>query len=148
EGVMRSAFGFGGQKCSACSRVYVERPVFDEFAKLLVEKTSKLKVGNPLSREIYMGPVINEKAVETFESAVADVRAGGGQILAGGSRITEGDLARGLFVQPTVVEAPLENRVWKEELFVPFVAVAPVDSLDQAMQLANDTEYGLTAGFY
>ena len=148
EGVMRSAFGFGGQKCSACSRVYVERPVFDEFTKLLVEKTSKLKVGDPLDRSVYMGPVINPEAVETHQQAVADVRSGGGSVLVGGERITEGDLARGLFVQPTVVEAPLEHRVWKEELFVPFVAVGPVDSLEEAMTRANDTEYGLTAGFY
>jgi 1-pyrroline-5-carboxylate dehydrogenase len=84
--------------------------------------------------------VINEKA--------ADVKKAGGKVLLGGDRITDGDLERGLFVEPTIVEAPLDNRVWKEELFVPFVAVAPVDSLDEAMQLANDTEYGLTAGFY
>jgi 1-pyrroline-5-carboxylate dehydrogenase len=148
DGVMRSAFGFGGQKCSACSRVYVERPVYDEFVRTLVEKASRLNVGDPLRREVYMGPVINEKAVETFEKAVADVKKGGGKVLLGGQRIKEGDLARGLFVQPTVVEAPLDNRVWNEELFVPFVAVAPVDSIDQALGLANDTEYGLTAGFY
>jgi 1-pyrroline-5-carboxylate dehydrogenase len=148
EGVMRSAFGFGGQKCSACSRVYVERPVFDRFTTLLVEKASKLKVGNPLERETYMGPVINENAVETFERAVEDVKEAGGKVLLGGERMADGDLARGLFVKPTIVEAPLDNRVWKEELFVPFVAVAPVDSLDEALKLANDTEYGLTAGFF
>jgi len=132
EGVMRSAFGYSGQKCSACSRVYVERPVFDDFVQMLVDKASKLKVG----------------AVQTFEKAVADVKAGGGRVLLGGERIKEGDLSRGLFVKPTIVEAPLSNRVWKEELFVPFVSVAPVDSLDEALKLANDTEYGLTAGFY
>ena len=148
EGVMRSAFGFSGQKCSACSRVYVEEPVFEEFTKLLVDKASKLKVGNPLEREVYMGPVINEKAVETFESAVADVKSGGGRVLLGGERIQEGELARGNFVRPTIVEAPKDNRVWKEELFVPFVAVTNVDSLDEALKLANDTEYGLTAGLY
>ncbi len=148
EGIMRSAFGFSGQKCSACSRVYVERPVYQEFAERLVEKAAKLPVGNPLERATYTGPVINEKAVETFQKAVEDVKAGGGRVLLGGERIAQGDLARGLFVQPTIVEAPLGNRVWKEELFVPFVAVSPVDSLDEAMKLANDTEYGLTAGFY
>src|SRR5439155_20775015 len=99
-------------------------------------------------RGTYTGPVINEKDVETFEQAAEDVKAGGGRVLLGGTRITEGDLSRGSFVQPTVVEAPFENRVWKEELFVPFVAVAPVDSLDDALERANDTEYGLTAGFY
>jgi 1-pyrroline-5-carboxylate dehydrogenase len=148
EGVMRSAFGFSGQKCSACSRVYVEQPVFEEFTRLLVEKASKLKVGNPLERGTYTGPVINEKSVETFQKAVEDVQAGGGKVLLGGERISDGDLARGLFVAPTIVEAPLDNRVWREELFVPFVAVGPVDSLDEALKLANDTEYGLTAGLY
>ena len=86
--------------------------------------------------------------METFEKAVEDVKAGGGNVLLGGERIKEGDLGRGLFVKPTIVEAPLDNRVWKEELFVPFVAVAPVESLDEALDRANDTEYGLTAGFY
>jgi 1-pyrroline-5-carboxylate dehydrogenase len=148
EGVMRSAFGFSGQKCSACSRIFVERPVYQDFVKLLVDKASKLHVGDPLNRHIYMGPVINEKAVETHQQAVADVKNAGGKVLLGGDRIKDGDLERGLFVEPTIVEAPLDNRVWKEELFVPFVAVAPVDSLDEAMRLANDTEYGLTAGFY
>jgi 1-pyrroline-5-carboxylate dehydrogenase len=148
EGIMRSAFGFSGQKCSACSRVYVEQPVYEDFVKLLVEKASKLKVGNPIERDTYTGPVIDEKAVQTYQRAVADVQSGGGHVLLGGERIEEGDLARGLFVKPAIVQAPMENRVWKEELFVPFVAVAPVDSLDEALKLANDTEYGLTAGFY
>jgi 1-pyrroline-5-carboxylate dehydrogenase len=148
EGVMRSAFGYSGQKCSACSRVYVERPVFDQFVDKLVQKASALKVGNPLERDIYTGPVINEKAVETFEKAVQDVKKGGGKVLLGGERMKDGDLGRGLFVKPTIVEAPTDNRVWKDELFVPFVAVAPVDSLDEALKRANDTEYGLTAGFY
>ena len=148
EGVMRSAFGFSGQKCSACSRVYVERPVFDDFVEKLVDKASKLKVGNPLERDTYTGPVINEKAVQTYQRAVEDVKAGGGRVLLGGERLTEGELERGLFVKPTIVEAPLDNRVWKDELFVPFVAVSPVDSLEEAMRLANDTEYGLTAGLF
>jgi 1-pyrroline-5-carboxylate dehydrogenase len=148
DGVMRSAFGFSGQKCSACSRAYVQRAVYDDFTRLLVEKASKLKVGNPLNRDVFTGPVIDGRAVETFEKAVADVKAGGGKVLLGGERISEGDLGRGNFVQPTIVEAPLDNRVWSEELFVPFVAVAPIDSLDEALTLANATEYGLTAGFY
>jgi 1-pyrroline-5-carboxylate dehydrogenase len=148
EGVMRSAFGFSGQKCSACSRVFVESAVYDDFVRQLVDKASKLKVGNPLDRATYTGPVVNEDAVETFEKAVDDIKSAGGKVLLGGERIKEGDLGRGLFVKPTIVEAPLDNRVWKEELFVPFVSVAPVDSLDQALELANDSEYGLTAGFY
>ena len=103
EGVMRSAFGFSGQKCSACSRVYVERPVYDDFVGMLVEKASKLKVGNPLEKDTYTGPVVSEESVERFERAVEDVRSGGGKVLLGGDRIGEGDLAGGNFVQATIV---------------------------------------------
>src|SRR5439155_9446915 len=92
EGVMRSAFGFGGQKCSACSRVYVERAVYDEFVGKLVDRASKLRVGDPTAKDVYMGPVINPSAVETFEKAVDAVKNAGGKILLGGSRISDGDL--------------------------------------------------------
>ena len=147
DGVMRSAFGFGGQKCSANSRVYVEREVYDDFVDLLKEKTERIAVGDPLDRDVYLGPVINESAVETFERAVEEAKKSG-RVITGGERITDGAHARGTFVQPTVVEVPTDNRLFKEELFVPFTAVAPVDSLDEAIELANDSEYGLTAGFY
>jgi 1-pyrroline-5-carboxylate dehydrogenase len=148
EGVMRAAFGFSGQKCSAASRVYVERPVYDRFLQLLVEKTSRAKVGNPLERDTFTGPVVSEEAVARFERAVEDVERAGGRVLFGGRRLREGDLVRGLYVEPTIVEAPPDHRVWREELFVPFVAVAPVDSVDEGLKLANDSQYGLTAGFY
>ncbi len=147
DGVMRSAFGFGGQKCSATSRVYVQREVYDQFVDLLKQKAEAVKVGDPLKRENWLGPIITEDAVETFEEAAEEARKNG-RIVAGGERLTDGDLARGNFVQPTVAEVPLDNWIWKKELFVPFVAVGPVDSLDQAFELANDTEYGLTAGFF
>ena len=74
DGVMRSAFGAQGQKCSACSRVYVASAVRDEFVRLLVEKTRKIKIGNPLDRDVYLGPVINEDAVRTYERAVAQAQ--------------------------------------------------------------------------
>jgi 1-pyrroline-5-carboxylate dehydrogenase len=147
DGVMRSAFGFGGQKCSANSRVYVEREVYDEFIGRLRRKTSGIKVGNPLEKDVYLGPVINQAAIETFEKAAAEAKKNG-RLVVGGERIAEGDMARGNYVQPTVAEAPLDSWLWKEELFVPFVTVAPIDSLDEGLKLANETEYGLTAGFY
>jgi 1-pyrroline-5-carboxylate dehydrogenase len=147
DGVLRSAFGFSGQKCSACSRVLVERDVYDDFAKLLVEKTNKVVVGNPLEKSVYTGPVIDAEAVKRFENAVSEAKSSG-RVLVGGERISEGDLARGNFVQPTVVEVPIDSKVWTNELFVPFVALNPVDSIPQALDLANDTPYGLTAGFY
>ncbi|MFB3739725.1 MAG: aldehyde dehydrogenase family protein, partial [Candidatus Velamenicoccus archaeovorus] len=77
DGVMRSAFGYGGQKCSACSRVYVHRSVYDEFLNLLKDKTEKIKVGDPLEKEIYLGPVIDEHAVATFEEAAAEAKKNG-----------------------------------------------------------------------
>jgi 1-pyrroline-5-carboxylate dehydrogenase len=147
DGVMRSAFGYQGQKCSACSRVYVEREVYDDFVAQLKDKTEKIKIGNPLEKDVYLGPVINEAALETFDEAAQEARKAGA-IVTGGERLSEGDLARGNFVQPTVVEVPEDNWIWKKELFVPFVAVAPFDELDDAIAKANDSEYGLTAGFY
>jgi 1-pyrroline-5-carboxylate dehydrogenase len=148
EGVMRGAFGLSGQKCSATSRVYVERPVYDEFVSKLVSATEDLTIGDPLDLSTFIGPVIDEEAVERFSKAVSAVRDDGGEILAGGEVLTDGDFGRGNFVQPTIVNAPLNSWVWKEELFTPFVAVTAVDSLDEAIDLANDTEFGLTAGFF
>ena len=149
DGVMRSAFGAQGQKCSACSRVYVSKAVRDEFVRLLVEKTKKIKIGNPLNRDVYLGPVINEEAVQTYERAVAQARADGGKILTGGRRLTDGDFAHGYFVEPTVIDGlPASHPLFNEELFVPITLVADVLTLDEAIELANKTEYGLTAGIF
>ncbi len=145
EGVMRSAFGFDGQKCSANSRVYVEAPVAREFVAKLVEKTRDITVGDPTERENWMGPVINQRALDTFSKAVEEARADGGTIEVGG----ETDTTRGFFPTPTVVTGlPLEHRLFHDELFVPFLVVGEVDSLDQALHEANDTAYGLTAGIF
>jgi 1-pyrroline-5-carboxylate dehydrogenase len=147
DGVMRSAFGLSGQKCSACSRVYVDRSLLDEFVAMLSAKASALTVGNPLQRDTSVGPVIDAAAVERFREAVAEARRVGA-VHTGGEILTGGDLSRGTYVQPTVVTAPLDSWLWSKELFVPLVAVAPVDSLEEAIALANGTEYGLTAGFF
>ncbi|HUL85252.1 MAG TPA: aldehyde dehydrogenase family protein [Actinomycetota bacterium] len=147
DGVMRSAFGFGGQKCSACSRVFVEREVYDDFVFQLKEKAETLKVGDPIERDVYLGPIINEAALDTFEEAAAEAEKNG-VIVTGGHRLSEGDLGRGLFVEPTIAEVPADSWLWRKELFVPFVTVAPFEELDDAIAQANDTEYGLTAGFF
>lgn len=147
EGTVRSAFGFGGQKCSAASRAFATRPLYDEFLERLVARTESLVVGNPLRRDVHLGPLIDEKAVARFQEAVAEASTRG-TLVTGGRRLAEGDLARGNYVLPAVVEAPADSWVWRRELFAPLLAVAPVDSLDEALAMANDTEYGLTAGFY
>jgi 1-pyrroline-5-carboxylate dehydrogenase len=83
DGVLRSAFGFGGQKCSACSRVYVEREVYDDFVAQLKDKTEKIKIGDPLERDVDLGPLINDAAVQTFEEASA-VAKKNGTVITGG----------------------------------------------------------------
>jgi 1-pyrroline-5-carboxylate dehydrogenase len=149
DGVMRSAFGAQGQKCSACSRVYVERGVRDRFVELLVEKTRKIKVGNPLDRDVWLGPVINEAAVRTYEDAIAHATRDGGRILIGGQRITQDPFDHGYFVEPTIIGGlSPDHSLFSEELFVPITVVADVLSLDEAIALANRTEYGLTAGIF
>jgi 1-pyrroline-5-carboxylate dehydrogenase len=148
EGVMRSAFGFQGQKCSANSRVYVEQPVYDEFLRLLIDKTAAITIGDPLRREHWLGPLIHRRAVEKYEKAVDEARRGG-RILIGGERVGPRSDDGGFYVAPTVAtDLPKDHRLFREELFVPFTAVAPIDSLDEGFALANDTVYGLTAGFY
>jgi 1-pyrroline-5-carboxylate dehydrogenase len=148
EGIMRSAFGFGGQKCSANSRVYVERPVHDELVRLLVSKTEKITIGDPLLKSNWLGPIIDGRAVATYQAAVADARRDG-RVLIGGERLTDDGKERGFFVEPTVVGGlPADHRLFQDELFVPFTAVHAVDSLDEALRLSNDSTYGLTAGIY
>jgi len=149
DGVMRSAFGAQGQKCSACSRVYVSKAVRDEFVRLLVEKTKRIKIGNPLDRDVYLGPVINEEAVKTYEQAIAQAKRDGGNVLTGGRRITDGEFAHGSFVEPTLIDGlPASHPLFSEELFVPITVIGDVATLDEAIDLANTSEYGLTAGIF
>ncbi|HEY1169079.1 MAG TPA: aldehyde dehydrogenase family protein [Candidatus Limnocylindrales bacterium] len=146
EGVMRSAFGYGGQKCSACSRVYVQAPVYDAFLEALVAKTKGISVGDPTDRKVWLGPLVNAKARAKYDAAVAEAKRDGRVII--GGEVLDGH-GTDLYVAPTVVaDLPADHRIWRDELFVPLVAVAKVSSLDEAIERANDTIYGLTAGFF
>lgn len=148
EGVVRSAYGLGGQKCSACSRVYVDRRVARGFTEALVEKTRALRIGDPVRKEVFLGPLINEAAVRTFAGAAAEAERDG-RVLTGGRVSKDGELAHGHFVEPTLVAGlPAGHRLEREELFVPLLVLAEVDSLDEAIARANDVEYGLTAGIF
>ena len=148
EGVVRGAFGLSGQKCSATSRVYVEGPVYDEFISKLVARTGEITIGDPLTNGVFVGPVIDDVAVERFEKAVAEVQDRDGEILVGGNVLTGEAMAGGNYVEPTVATAPLDSWVWSTELFVPFVAVTKVSGLEEGLALSNDTEFGLTAGLF
>ncbi len=147
EGVMRSAFGLQGQKCSACSRVYVERSIARPFVELLVAKTGALVLGDPTERDVYLGPVIDERAVERYEDAVMRAKRNG-KVLIGGERLTRSPLDRGHFVAPTIAELPLDHALFQDELFLPFLAVGVVDSFDAALQEANRSNFGLTGGLF
>jgi 1-pyrroline-5-carboxylate dehydrogenase len=147
-GIVRSAFGLQGQKCSANSRVFVEEEVYDQLVERVVALTEKLKIGDPVERETYMGPVVTKGAYQDFQNFCADLKASG-KVLTGGNVLTEGDFGKGYFCEPTVaVDVPITHKLWQQEMFVPITMIHPVKSLSEAMELANSTQYGLTAGFY
>src|SRR3989449_5499999 len=142
---MRAAFGYGGQKCSACSRVLVDEHVKDAFAAKLLSETEKIKVGDPTVRDVYLGPVINEAAVATFENAIAEIKRSKGAVIAGGGTLK----GNGHFVEPAIVDRlPRDHRINKEELFVPILSIVPGDDLGGAIRVANDVDYGRTAGMF
>lgn len=147
EGVMRSAWGLQNQKCSACSRVYVHKKVAQAFVEKLLAKTAAIRIGDPTEKDVFFGPVINEAAVARYQEAVDQARREG-EVLTGGRRLTEGALAKGHFLAPTVARLPLSSSLFRRELFVPFLAVGEVDGLEEALAESNKAEYGLTAGIF
>ena len=148
EGVARAAFGLSGQKCSACSRVYIAADVYDEFVGKLVTFTKTLTVKNPIDRDAFTGPVIDEAAIDRYLSAVDEVKQSGGEILTGGQRLTGEGFDEGNYLEPTIATVDHSSWVWRRELFVPFVVVGKIDSLDEALDKANDSDFGLTAGIF
>ena len=149
EGVVRAAYGYGGQKCSATSRVYVQKDAKSKFLEELEARLDHLLIGDPRRRDTFMGPVINESAVQKFASSVGETTKSGGKILYGGRVLKNGNLKRGYYVEPTVVTGlPSNHRLFKDELFIPFVVVDEFRTLGEALKKANNTEYGLTAGIF
>ena len=148
-GIVRSAFGLQGQKCSACSRVYIEKSVYQKVLTRIIELTNKLMVGDPTKRDVYLGPVANASSYQDYQNFIKEIRNAGGRFLTGGRVLTDGDLAKGYYCAPTiVVDLPLEHRLWTQEMFLPIMTITPVDSLEEAMVHAVNVKYGLTAGFY
>jgi 1-pyrroline-5-carboxylate dehydrogenase len=148
-GIVRSAFGLQGQKCSAASRIFVEEPVYDDLTARLAALTEKLTIGDPTEREVYLGPVINRNSYQDFQKFTQDITTAGGRFLTGGHIRTGGMFDKGWFCEPTlVVDLPLQHRLWKYEMFLPIATIGKVTNLDEAIQRANEVNYGLTAGFY
>src|ERR671923_2020634 len=148
DGVLKATFGYSGQKCSACSRVYIHKNVRDEFLRRLVEKTKNLPIGNPLDSNTFVGPLANEDAYRKYQKYIR-AAAKNGNVLVGGSVKKDNDLKYGYDVEPTIIGGlPKKHRLFREEMFVPILCVADFEKIDDAIKLANDTEYGLTAGIF
>jgi 1-pyrroline-5-carboxylate dehydrogenase len=142
--IVKSAFGFSGQKCSACSRAIIHQDVYDEVLAKIVEKTKLLKVGDPEQPENSVGPVIDEKAFRRINEYLA-IGGKEGRIVAGG----KSDAGTGWFIEPTVIEGcHPQARVMQEEIFGPVLAVTKVKDFEEALAVANNTEYGLTGSVF
>ena len=149
EGVFRSGFGFSGQKCSAASRVYVHESVAGRFINDLRLQVQKLIVGDPREKDSFIGPLIDEKAVGTFRESVDLVKKDGGRIICGGSVLSEGRYSHGHYVQPTVVSGLTPGHpLARKELFVPILIIETFSQFKEAIERANATDYGLTAGIF
>ena len=145
EGVAYSAFGFQGQKCSACSRAIVVADIYDEFLDKLVAKTKTLTVGPTKYYENFMGPVINERAFNTILSYIEKGKKEGGRLMVGGEA-AEGN---GYFIKPTIIaDVKPGDTIEQEEIFGPVLAVIKAENFDKAIAIANDTVYGLTGAVY
>ena len=148
DGILWSAFGTTGQRCTACSRVIVDRPVADELVTRLEARTKALRLGDGLLDATDVGPLVNAKAVDKVERYV-DIGRREGELVTGGERAGDGDLANGHFFQPTIFSGvePMA-RIAQEEIFGPVLSVVPVDGYDAAMTAANQVRYGLSASIF
>jgi aldehyde dehydrogenase (NAD+) len=145
--IIEGAFSNAGQKCTATSRVIVERPVLDELTTQLVAATKALAVGNPMDENTYVGPVIDESAMTKILEYIAVGRQEGAQVLCGGGRLTAGGRDQGYFIAPTVFAGVRPDmRIAQEEIFGPVVGIIPAANFDDAVRLANQTQFGLSAG--
>src|SRR6266498_1751829 len=144
-GVVQSAFGFQGQKCSACSRAIIDAKVYEPMLEKIAEKTQQIKVGDPTAPATTMSAVINQKAFKTISDYIEKGTAEGGRVLAGGGS----DGEQGFFIEPTViVDVKPGSTIEQEEIFGPVLAVIKAENFDDALKIANDTQFGLTGAVY
>ena len=150
EGSVWGAFGTSGQRCTASSRLVVHRAVYNEFVEKLVARVKTLRIGNGLESSTDVGPVINEAAVEKIMSYIEIGKTEDkARMMCGGNRLTNGEFANGYFIEPTVfADATADMRIAQEEIFGPVTTVIPFDSLEEAIRIANNVEYGLSSAIY
>ena len=144
-GIVQSAFGFQGEKCSACSRAIIDAKVYDTILDKVAERTAKIKVGQPTDSATTMSAVINEKAFTTINGYIEKGKSEGGRLIAGGGS----DGEQGFFIEPTVIaDVKPGATIEQEEIFGPVLAVIKASDYDDALRIANDTEFGLTGAVY
>jgi aldehyde dehydrogenase (NAD+) len=148
NGVIAGAFGATGQRCTATSRAIVIGKIYDEFLNRVVARASSMKIGPGTEAGVEMGPLVDERALKGVTHFVESGRAAEAKFCAGGAPINEGDLARGFFYQPTVIEAQPEMEIAREEIFGPVLSVIRARGLREAIELANSVRYGLTASIF
>lgn len=149
EGILWSAFGTAGQRCTACSRVIVHKDVKEELETKLLAAMKHLTIGDGLDESVKIGPVINGKALEKIQSYVEIGKEEGAKLLAGGSVLTEGDLAKGHYFEPTLfTDVKWDSRLAQEEIFGPVVSLIEVGSLDEAIEVNNSVIYGLSSSIF
>jgi aldehyde dehydrogenase (NAD+) len=148
-GAAMAVFQNSGQICSAGTRLYVERPIYEEFVGRVAEFASKLRVGDPLDPSTELGPVVSAEQLERVTSYLELGKMQGARALAGGARLSQAGLDRGYFVAPTVfADVRDDMRIAREEIFGPVLSALPFDSIDEVVKRANDTQYGLGAGVW
>jgi acyl-CoA reductase-like NAD-dependent aldehyde dehydrogenase len=149
DGALWGAFGTTGQRCTAASRVIVQKGVYNQFADKFVNRAKSLKVGPGIDEHNDMGPQVNEQQIATTSKYVEVGKSEGAKLLTGGSRITASGLADGYFWEPTIFgDAHGKMRIAQEEIFGPVVSVIPTDSLEQALEISNGVAYGLSSAVY
>lgn len=149
EGILWSAYGTTGQRCTACSRVIVHRAVGDALLEKLVPRIEALRLGDGLDEQVDVGPVINAKQLEKIHQYTEIGKQEGATLVTGGNRVREGNLAQGYFYQPTLFrDVRPDMRIAQEEIFGPTLSVIAVDSLEEAIEVNNNTKYGLSSAIY
>lgn len=149
ESVTWAAFGTTGQRCTATSRVIVQRGALKGFTERLVAHAERLRVGDGLNADIDMGPLVNMGRVGAVHTYTEIGQREGAKLVTGGAALTEGEHSEGAFYKPTIFsEVTPEMRIAREEVFGPFVAIIPVDTYEEAIRVANATEYGLSTALF
>jgi aldehyde dehydrogenase (NAD+) len=149
DGAVWGAFGTTGQRCTAASRMVVQKGAYDEFVSKFAQQAKSLKVGAGLDEASDMGPQINSQQIETTTKYVEIGKSEGAKVLAGGNRLNNGDQAHGWFFEPTIFgDGHAKMRIAQEEIFGPVATVIPVKSVDEAVEIANGTMYGLSSAIY